>query len=211
MVSKKSLIELLGIPSVSLVTGGRGKGKTAFGMKILQEAHERDLNPCLIGLPNQKWGLLPDYITPVRSLDNVPDDASVFVDEAYLFAFARDHPRLLNKFLYKIVGISRQKNWTLVFATHTTRKLDVGIIIESDNIVMREPTWLHIKYERAGIRELMKSTLRFWSSKREPVKYAIIFNNKGGIPIEPQLPDFWSEELSNAFRGVSVSEIGEVE
>lgn len=208
---KPQLIEIMGFPSISLVTGGRGSGKTAFGMETLREAPEKGLKPHLIGLPESKWGLLPDYITPVRNLDNVPDDSAVFLDESYLYAFARDHPRILNKYLYKILGVSRHKNWLLVFATHTTRKLDVGVIIEADNIVMREPSWLHVRYERVEIRKLMKATQNFFSRKREPVKHAVIFRKGGPVAIEPGLPDFWSEELSRGFSGVSVSEIGEVE
>ncbi len=211
--NKTQLIDILGSPSISLITGGRGSGKTAFGMEALREARERGLKPHLIGLPESKWGLLPDYITPVRSLDSVPDKSAVFLDEAYLYAFARDHPRLLNKYLYKILGVSRHKDWVLAFATHTTRKLDVGVIIEADNIVIREPTWLHVRYERVQIRKLIMESYEFFRRKREPerVKHAIIVTKRGAVAVEPSLPDFWSEELSKGFSGVSVSKIGEVE
>jgi len=202
------LIDLLGFPSASLILGKRGSGKTAFGCLVLEEAHGRGIEPYLFGLPQKKWNLLPDYITPVKKVDDVGDNAAVVMDESYLYAYARDYRDDFNKFLSKLVGVSRQKKWILVFASHTARKLDIGVVLDMDNIIIRQPSWLHMKYERQELRELIKPAYLYFKKCREPVKHAIIYSESGPKVVNLRLPSFWSEELSEAFSGVSVKRIG---
>jgi len=201
------LIDLIGRPSANLIIGKRGSGKTATGCLLLQEAHEEGLNPYLMGLPRAKWNLLPEYITPVEEINRVEDNSVIFLDESYLYAFARDHPKGFNKYLSKIVGISRQKGWVLLLSSHTARKLDIGLVLDMDSLIIRQPSWLHAKYERQEIRELVEQAVKFFSRCKEPIKHAYIYTEKGPVVVKLGLPLFWSSELSNAFSGLSLEEI----
>ena len=201
------LIELLGAPSANIVIGKRGSGKTAFLMSVLEAAHNRGLKCYLLGLPKSKWSLLPDYITPVRNFDSIPDNAAVACDESYIFIYAREHAKYFNRFVAKLLGTTRQKNWVLVFATHQCRKIDVGVVMDVDNIIIRQPSWLHVKYERQEIRRLIEQAAKFFNKCKEPVKHAYIYTEKGPVVVKLSLPSFWSSELSNAFSGLSLDEM----
>lgn len=208
------LIDILGFPSVSLVVGKRQHGKTACGGKVLEDAHRRGLKTYWLGLPRSKWNLLPKWIKPVENIDNLPDEIAIVFDEIYLYALARDHPKEFNKFLYKIIGISAQKRWIVVFCSHTARKFDIGGVLEVDNIITRKPSWLYARFERPEIRELIKEAFEWFNknkeAKKEPKKWALIFTDyaKQPIAVKLPLPEFWSEELSRAFSGVSLKKIG---
>ena len=89
--TKTDLIDLLGVPSVSLILGKRGSGKTAFGYRVLEEADGHDLTPHVMGLPRSKWHLLPDYIEPIEDPSEMSDDSAVLMDESYQYMFAREH------------------------------------------------------------------------------------------------------------------------
>jgi len=203
----KRLVEILKVPSVSLVVGKRGSGKTAFGTLLLEEAHEAGMKTYLLGLPKSKQHLLPEWIELTDNIAHISDNSAIFMDESYIYAYARDYPKELNKFMAKIVGVSRQKRWLLLFSSHTARKLDIGVVLDVDNLIVREPSWLHIRYERAELRELIEKAAAYFSKCKEPVKYAYIYTEKGPIVAKLNLPSFWTEELSLAFSGAGIEEI----
>jgi len=205
------LVDLLGIPSVSLILGRRGSGKTAFGYKVLEEARNHDLTPHVMGLPEDKWHLLPNYIQPIESPGEIGDDSAVLMDESYQYMFAREHSTSFNKFMAKLLGIVRQKNQLFMFATHLARKLDVSAVYDSDNIVLREPSFLHSRMERREIRSLIKDASKFFGEVSDPVKFAYVVTPKGAREIDIDLPSFWSEELSRAFADIELLEEGKEE
>ncbi|MBW2672658.1 MAG: hypothetical protein JRD89_04470, partial [Deltaproteobacteria bacterium] len=52
-----NLVDLLGFPSVNLILGKRGSGKSAFGYKALEDAHEMGYPCFVLGLPKEKRAL----------------------------------------------------------------------------------------------------------------------------------------------------------
>lgn len=202
----KFLTKVLGTPSVSILSGQRGEGKTALGCLALECGHEIGLSPRVVGIPESKMHLLPDYIELKKNPFDIKDNAVVFFDEAYLYAFAREHDEPINKTFGKLLGSSRHKNHTAIFATHTLRKLDVDIVIETDNLIMKKPSRFHADFERQQIKKYTKRAIKWFENdkraRKNSQKYALIWGDKReGKPIRTPLPTFWSEELSKAFSG----------
>lgn len=193
-----SITEIIG--SVILVTGARGTGKTALCYHILEQmSGERDAY--VIGLPEEKWEYLPDFIFPLTDISDLPCDSIVFTDEAALIYHSRDHSRSLNKQISKLVTETRHKNQILVFASHTLRKLDLGIILDSDSILFKKPSFLHSRFERAEIRSIVDNVSRKFAEindRHEKYTYVLAQNYEGMITTP--LPSFWCEELSKISR-----------
>jgi len=202
--TETDLVDLLGVPSVSLILGKRGAGKTAFGYKVLEEARDHDFTPHVMGLPKDKWHLLPEYIEPIEDPTEMGDNSAVLMDESYQYMFAREHASSFNKFMAKLLGIVRQKNQLFMFATHLARKLDVSAVYDSDNIVFREPSFLHTRMERREIRDLIRNASEFFKKSSNPVKSAYVVTPSGIKKVNVELPSFWSEELSRAFADVEL-------
>jgi len=209
--TETDLINLLGVPSVSLVLGKRGAGKTAFGYRVLEEAGDRNLTPHVMGLPEDKWHLLPGYIEPIEDPAEMSDDSAVLMDESYQYMFAREHGSSFNKFMAKLLGVVRQKNQLFMFATHLARKLDVSAVYDSDNIVFREPSFLHARMERREVRDLIGDASEFFEEVPDPVKSAYVVTPDGPERVDVELPSFWSEELSRAFADIELLGEGEKE
>jgi len=209
------LIDVLRSPSVTILLGKRGEGKTASGMKFLEEANQRGMLCYCVGIPESKWELIPDYIIKTKNLNDVPDDAAVFIDEAYMIAHARESNKKTNRVIAKILGVARQKDWTLLFATHSSMKLDKTIIAGSDNQMFKRQTLLLARFERKEIKEMVSKAYQFFklkkAQKQDTRKWAIIFSEDnlpdGPIGVTYPLPKFWTEKLSKAFRGLKITEI----
>jgi len=206
-VISTNILELLGVPSVTLIIGKRGSGKSSLGHKVLELAKEKGLSPYLLGFPEEKSMSIPSYITLTNSLDEIPDNAAVFLDESYMYLFSRESFSNFNKAMAKFIGVSRQKNILLVFATHLTRKLDVSCIYDADNLIFRQPSYLHLKFEREEIKSYIHDAADFFSSlDADPRRYAYIVTEKGVVKIEVELPSYWSEDISKSFSGISFGE-----
>jgi len=198
------LVELLGYPSVTLILGRRGSGKSAFGYRALEDAHARGLPCCVMGLPPSKAGLLPDWVEVADDPRRLPDSSAVFVDEAYMLMFARESMAAFNKLMAKLMGITRQRDQLFLFATHLTRKLDVGVVYDSDNIVFRQPSHLHARFERPELEPMLREADEFFRGVEDPIRWAYVVTERGTYRVEVELPSFWTEELSRAFAAVSL-------
>lgn len=81
-------LKLIHHPSVIVILGGRGKGKSALGYRLL-EYLRWTASPYVVGLPENARKLLPDWVGMAASLEDVPLKTIVLVDEAYMPYHAR--------------------------------------------------------------------------------------------------------------------------
>jgi hypothetical protein len=198
----KDLIDLLGMPSVNLVIGKRRSGKTAFAYRVLEKAHERDIRCSVLYLPKDKKRYLPNWIETideVKDYRDLPEHTAILGDEMYMRAHARDSPNYFNKMVCKLMGVASQRDQLLLFLTHLTRKLDVGVVYDSDNIVFRQPSFLHLKFERQEIIPLIVEAGKFLKKVSNPLEYAYIVSEKGAFKIKVGLPSFWNDKLSKPY------------
>jgi len=201
--------DIINHPSCVLILGRRGSGKTALGFFLLEEFQNGEVSPYVLGLPPTKWRLLGDNIQGLELGDELPENSIIFVDEAAIWFFSRSSMTNFNKLINKLVSISRQKNQTLIFASHTTRKLDIGLILDMDVITWKEPSRLHTKFERKEIRALTEEALmKFERIKKEDrCRYSVVWSDVAeGEVMENALPSFWSDELSRGFEGFQIHE-----
>ena len=70
-------------PSVVLVLGKRGTGKSALGYRLL-ELFRYGARPYVVGVPASARKLLPEWIGIASSLEEVPPKSIALVDEATL-------------------------------------------------------------------------------------------------------------------------------
>ena len=195
-IEEQKIIEDLTLNSqVIIITGKRGSGKTALGLYLLTKSK----NPFIFGLHPSAWQYLPEKITPLERLDKLPEDSTIFIDEAALWFYSRDYTKKVNKFIAKTVTEARHKDQLIIFASHTLRKLDIGIVLDVDAILFKEPSLLHTRLERAEVRNLVElAESKFRSASGDLRKYVFVASHDIGELIEVPLPSFWCEELSKA-------------
>jgi hypothetical protein len=104
--------------------------------------------------------------------------------------------------------MSRHLGQRFIFAVHALRRLDVGLVLDCNAILFKQPSLLHSKLERGETRELTALAERHFNSLKEedPRKYVFVLSHDFEEFIEVPLPSFWCEELSKA--KIQIEEIG---
>ncbi len=203
--------EALPLPSVALVTGRRGSGKSAMSYWLLEHlSTEYKVPAYVIGVPREKNNLLPNTIIPLGTddLDDLPESAIIFFDEAAMIFYSREWKDDMHSLMDKLLSISRQKNQIIIMATHSSRKLDIALVADCDALLMKEPSLLTSRLDRAEIRKLSEQALAEFKRipDKDRKKYTFVYAHAfEGTMLENPLPSFWSEELSRAFAGISIS------
>jgi len=194
-------LKIIPVPSVLIILGKRGGGKSGLGYRQL-EIFRYILNPYVVGIPTQAQKLLPDWIGIAHNLNEIPPFSIVLIDEAYLRYHSRDSLSTQSKEMSRFVNLSRQRNLTLVFVTPETRQLDKNIISQANVIIFKEPAMLQIKFDRKELNKITEQAkMAFNNLSGDKRKWSYVYSEDTDFMglVENSLPTFWSTELSHAF------------
>lgn len=201
LVESQKWQRVISHPSVVVVVGRRGSGKSGLSYKLL-EIFRYQLNPYVLGIPAQAQKLLPDWIGIARNLNEIPPFSIVLIDEAFLHYHSRDSLSTQSKEMSRLVNLSRQRNLTLVFVTPETRQIDKNIISQANVIIFKEPAMLQIKFDRKELNNIAEQAkLAFNDLSGDKRKWSYVYSEDTDFMglVENSLPTFWSTELSHAF------------
>ena len=188
-------------PSVVLIIGKRGGGKSALGYRLLELLRGHG-EPYAVGLPPNAAKLLPDWVGVMDRLEDVPTGAVVLLDESYLSHHARGSMTEAGRAIGGLINLSRQKRQTLIFIVQEARQLDVNIVSQIDVLAVKELSELSRGYERAQLRQLTdkaRAMFQGLSGKRTP--WTWVYSEPGdheGL-VKNELASFWKPRLSHAF------------
>ena len=76
-------LDLIPHPSITVILEKRDSGKSALGWRILELSRNR-AKPFVVGLPEVSKSLPPEWIGLADRIEDVPDGATILVDESYL-------------------------------------------------------------------------------------------------------------------------------
>jgi hypothetical protein len=190
-------------PSLVLILGKRGSGKSALAYYLI-EIHRYGLKPYVVGIPQSKQHLLPEWVGVASSLEEVPFGAIVIVDEAYLLYHARGSTTQESKEMAKIINLSRQKGQTIIFVTQESRSIDKNIASSANVIIFKEPGILQSEFERPELNHLAKKAVEaFAPINGNKQQWSYLYapdTNYSGL-IKNGLPSFWKPELGRMFAG----------
>ena len=193
--------EVIAHPSVVLILGKRGSGKSALGYRLL-ELCRYALTPYVLGLPKQGQRLLPDWIGVATSLEDVPPKSIVLIDEAYLRYHSRESLAARSREMTRILNLCRQTEQTLIFVSQEARQVDRNIASSASVVVFKDLGILQIEFDRPELARIATQAKQaFEAVKGDRRSWSYVYSPNADFMglLENPLPTFWSNRLSRAF------------
>ena len=196
-------------PSVVLILGKPGSGKSALGYRLL-ELLRYVADIYVVGFPEQARSLLPECIGIVPSLEDLPNKCIALVDEAYLAYHSRGSMTAKSKAMSQALNLSRQKEQTIIFITQEAGHIDKNIVGSANVLVFKELGMLQLEFDRPQLNKLAtqaKQALDSVQGNKQRWSFVYAPDNDFLGLMENELPSFWKPRLSRAFATGSASPI----
>ena len=183
---------------IGVILGARGSGKTAFGMKFLENSHVKHKKKCYaIGFNSEE---MPDWISVVENIDNIGNNALVLIDEGGVLFNSRDSMSNANKLLSDLILIARHKNLSILFISQNSSNLDINILRQADFLVLKPSSLLQRNFERKIIQKMYEQAQEHFDKFENELGITHIYaQNFNGFVSNP-LPSFWGINISKSFR-----------
>lgn len=189
--------------TVGLILGARGSGKSALGMRILENVHAKiGREVCAIGFEEEK---LPGWIKVLKSVDEVRNGSLVLVDEGGIVFSSRESMSDANKLLSNLLVVARHKDLGVLFISQNSANLDVNAIRQADYLLLKKSSLLQKDFERKRIRDIYEEAEgNLEGSGVDSPKATYVYSDEFRGVVENELPSFWSEEVSKSFKKIEV-------
>jgi hypothetical protein len=214
--AKVNLFSTLPFPGIILIMGMRRHGKTALACRAAHEAHERKGIAAALHLPGvpadlrrRIQTLLPEWFHVVTTRKEWPENAFILYDEASQSAHARRSASEEAVDLDNLISISGQRNQTIAFISHHSRKLDLNIVHEVDRILWKPPSYAHAMFERDELSDFTHRAYEFFDripklSDKKRATLCLDFHTFEFTYFTNQLAPWWTEDLSRLFAFISM-------
>ncbi len=204
----EALAQLVHHPSLVIIIGHRGSGKTALAER-LQELLRHVAPPYAVGLPSKAITLLPEWYGLANDFDSIPHGAVIYVPESYRYFHARTTQSAAGRSVPSLINLLRHRGHTLILDVQNAAHLDRNIISEADLLLIKEPGPFQDGFERSQLQSYMDSAraaIAGVGAKRKKKVVWVVAPGSGitGQLMENQLPSFWSDSLSRILGDVPV-------
>ena len=195
-----------------LITGFRGTGKTGLAWKLAEQGHDKGRDVAAFDFTQAAKRALPSWVKHVATMKQVGGLSSsiLVVDEAALKINARRHQSTENIAWTKLLAVARHKGHLVLLITQHQRQVDVGLVADSEVVVMKRPSLLHLRFARPELRQELEEAWEHFRKIRNPQRWSYVVDYLNGRKgwLTNALPTFWSDELSRAFASVDLVGIG---
>lgn len=181
---------------IMLITGKRGSGKTSLGMTLLAVLNSSRKKCYAVGFDKAK---VPGWVKKVDSIEKVPNNAAVLVDEGAIVYSSRDSMKDSNKFLSKLMAVARHKNLSLVLIAQNSAMIDLNVLRLADVLLLKEPSLLQTEFERKPIQKMYDKIGNSFKSHKEREKLCYVWSDEFQGLLSYDLPNFWNESISKSF------------
>ena len=109
----------------------------------------------------------------------------------------------------KFTGLARQKGILTLFITQATRKVTLAMVTGTQVMLIKKPDVMMVKFDRGEMRETLRTALADFRTLtptyRRQATYVISEDFEGIMERTNTPPAFWSNDLSRAWEGVSLT------
>jgi hypothetical protein len=211
-VKQPSWLEIISPPKVIIILGYIGKGKSGLAYYIAETlAKVYDFTGVVVNLPDNRANLLPANFK-IKTLEEIEEceNSVIIIDEGTTKLPAGSKMEDLIK---GYQSLSRQRNQVIIFIFHSSRDAGSKILRGVGPILIKEPSRRQIQFGSKDnwMKELLETAKEKFITIKEmgsDVREYVFVDSEEpdfqGI-MKNDLPSFWSEELSKAWKGKSTT------
>jgi hypothetical protein len=180
---------------IGIILGARGSGKSALGIRILENINSIGKKVYALGFRKDR---LPKWIIPVIDINEIPNNSFLLADEAGIEFSSRSSMSSLNKLLSNLLLISRHKNISIIFITQNSSNIEINTLRQADYLLLKPSSLLQLDFERKKIRDIYKEVdgrFKKYYDKGTTYIYSDLYRGF----VKTSLPSFWTEDLSKSF------------
>jgi len=186
--------------TIGLVLGARGSGKSALGMRFLENISAKKTRKVYAMGFNPS--ALPKWVYCTNELDAIPNGAFVLVDEGGIAFSSRSAMSNANKLLSSLILVARHKDISVLFISQNSSNLEINAIRQADYLLLRKPSLLQMDFERKKISDIYKKIAPDFEKLPQKGKHAtFVYSDEFEGFAANQLPSFWSQKASKSFSG----------
>jgi hypothetical protein len=184
--------------TIGIILGARGSGKSAIGMKMLENFKVKtDKNVYAMGFKAKD---LPNWINSVDNVDQIENDSVVLIDEGGITFSSRKSMSNANQLLSELLMIARHKNLSVLFITQNSSNLEINALRQADFLVLKQSSLLQKDFERKIIKDIYKKVENEFEKFEDDKGATYIHSDKFKGFVSNELPSFWSQKVSKAFK-----------
>jgi len=183
---------------IGIILGARGSGKTAIGIKLMENAYTSSDKKCYaIGFQEKE---MPSWIKVISNIQEIENDSLVLIDEGGVLFSSRGSMTAANKMLSSLILVSRHKNISILFISQNSSNLDVNIIRQADFLILKPSSLLQKDFERKIISKLYEDLAGEFSKLKSVLGLTYIYSDGFRGFVKNSLPSFWKTSISKSFR-----------
>lgn len=187
---------------VGIILGARGTGKSALGMRILENIKSKIGEKCyVIGFNEKK---LPKWIKAISSLGELENNSFLLADESGINFSSRSSMSSANKLLSELLLISRHKNISILFITQNSANIEINTLRQADYLLLKKSSLLQLDFERKKIKDIYDSVAELFRKFKDDEGLTYIYSDIYRGFISNNLPGFWTEGLSRSYSEVRI-------
>jgi hypothetical protein len=184
--------------TVGLIIGARGTGKSAIGMRILENFKTKTKkNIYALGF---KSTALPTWITIIHNIKDIDNNSVLLIDEGGIEFSSRKSMSNANTLLSEVLLIARHKDLSVLFITQNSSNIEINVIRQADYLILKPSSLLQKDFERKKIQKIYEEVEDEFKEFKADVGLTHIFSNNYRGFVSNTLPSFWSEDVSKGYN-----------
>ena len=180
---------------IGIIIGARGSGKSALGMRILENMKAEGRRVAAMGFSEEA---IPPWIETVTELGQVKNGTFLLVDEGGILFSARESFSSGNKLLSELLLIARHKDLSVLFISQNSSNLEINTLRQADYLLLRRPSLLQKDFERKIIQKAYEEQGE--NFRKLGMHVTLVYSDAYKGFVENELPGFWSEAASKSFK-----------
>jgi len=184
--------------TIGIIIGARGTGKSAIGLKILENM--KSLSKKKFYAMGFSQDDIPDWIKSVNTLDELKNNSFVLIDEGGILFSARQSFSDANKLLSELLLIARHKDLSVIFISQNSANLEINAIRQTDYLILKPSSLLQMDFERKKIKEIYEEVQESFNKHKRIKGLTYIYCEEFQGFVSNPLPSFWSNNISKSFR-----------